>query len=198
MFSFTTSRFLFASTPRNFLWRFNNINLFAASGPLLAARTGKVVHWDDKKLFGFILDDETGDQLFCHKSDLVADGTSTILFLKPEERVSYELAENPKRGPGAKKCVNVTQADGTPFGKGSNAPVALNIRGATGIVCHMKIGSPYGFVSTDTDPDSKIFFHARDVKGGQPLYKGDKVLFDVVPDRWKEGKPRAISLQKIS
>ncbi len=159
--------------------------------------TGTVRAWMENGRFGFVRDDATGKDLYVHHSDLVCDHSRAIVFLKPDERVRYEVANNPARGPDQRKCVKVTQIDGTPFGMASNTPLELNIRGASGVVCFMKIGSSYGFVSTDGDPNSKIFFHARDVIGAEPLYQNERVTFDVVPDKYKQGKPRAISIRKV-
>ena len=172
-------------------------SLFHSTQLLLGTRPGTVLKWDDERLFGFIKDDETGDQYFCHKKDLKVDGSRAIIFLKPEEKVTFDIADNPIRGPGAKKCVNVTQGDGTPFGRATGTPVVMNRRRVSGFVSYMKIGSSFGFLTADDEKESRIFFHARDVKSGHgPLYHRDRVIFDILADEEREGKAKAVLIEK--
>lgn len=163
----------------------------------MPTRKGTVLSWFENRSFGLVQDDETGNSLFCHKNSLIVDGSRSIIFLTPKERVAFDLADNPVKGPNGKKCVNVRREDGTPFGQATGSPMVLNVRGATGAVCFMKIGSSYGFITVDDDPGSKIFFHGKDVKNG-PVYQGDRVVFDLIPDKTKEGKAKAISIMKVA
>ena len=193
------------------LFRFSSSSSFCSASVflrptqlLLGSRPGTVSKWDDQKLFGFITDDETGDQFFCHKKDLRVDGggrSRATISLKPEEKVGFDLAENPIRGPGAKKCVNVTHADGTPFGRGTTtgkpATVVTNRRRVNGFVSYLKIGSSYGFLTADDDKESRIFFHAKDVKNG-PLYHRDRVIFDILADEEREGTAKAVMVEKTT
>jgi CspA family cold shock protein len=56
-------------------------------------KTGKTKWWNDNKGYGFITQDDGGEDVFCHFSALDGEGFKT---LKEGERVEYELAEGPK------------------------------------------------------------------------------------------------------
>jgi CspA family cold shock protein len=61
-------------------------------------KTGKVKFFNEEKGFGFIVDNESGRDIFVHKTGLVDS-------IREDDQVSYELEETPK-GPAA---VNVTK-----------------------------------------------------------------------------------------
>lgn len=66
--------------------------------------TGKVKFWVDDRGFGFIISD-SGPEYFVHRTDLEAPGhcnTEGRLTLSPDERVSFEVVDNPRKGDGKK------------------------------------------------------------------------------------------------
>jgi len=58
--------------------------------------TGKVKFFNQQKGFGFILDDETGKEVFVHVTGLIDK-------IKDDDEVSFEVVED-RRGP---KAINV-------------------------------------------------------------------------------------------
>ncbi|WP_312015131.1 cold shock domain-containing protein [Bradyrhizobium lablabi] len=64
--------------------------------------TGKVKFFTDEKGFGFIMPDDGGPEVFVHRTDLAR----SLNILLSDQRVSYELIDNPRRG-GGKKAANV-------------------------------------------------------------------------------------------
>lgn len=58
--------------------------------------TGKVKFFNDTKGFGFIKNDETGEDIFVHISDL------QVSAIRENDRVQYEVAQG-KKGPNAVK-----------------------------------------------------------------------------------------------
>jgi CspA family cold shock protein len=70
--------------------------------------TGKVKFFADEKGFGFILADG-GSEYFVHRTDLEAPGRCNDdgrLTLVPDERVSFEVVDNPRKA-GGKKAARV-------------------------------------------------------------------------------------------
>ena len=63
--------------------------------------TGIVKWFNDSKGFGFITQDDGGDDVFVHFSSIQGDGFKT---LKEGQKVSYELQQGPK-GPQAANVV---------------------------------------------------------------------------------------------
>lgn len=66
--------------------------------------TGKVKKWVDDRGFGFILAD-TGAEYFVHRTDLEAPGRCNDegrLTLAQDERVSFEIVDNPRKADGKK------------------------------------------------------------------------------------------------
>ena len=61
--------------------------------------TGKVKWFNENKGFGFILQDQGGQDIFVHYSEIKQEGYRT---LNEGETVEYELADSPK-GPQAKE-----------------------------------------------------------------------------------------------
>ncbi len=57
-------------------------------------KTGKVKFFNNEKGFGFIKDDETGKDIFVHKSNLIDS-------IWEDDQVSFEI-EDTDRGPSAK------------------------------------------------------------------------------------------------
>lgn len=55
--------------------------------------TGTVKWFNDSKGFGFIAQDDGGDDVFVHFSSIQGDGFKT---LKEGQKVSYELQQGPK------------------------------------------------------------------------------------------------------
>ena len=52
-------------------------------------KTGKVKFFNDSKGFGFIIDNETGKEIFVHVSGLIDE-------IKEEDEVTFELKEGKK------------------------------------------------------------------------------------------------------
>lgn len=70
--------------------------------------SGNVKKWIDDRGFGFILAD-TGSEYFVHRTDLEAPGRCNEegrLTLAPDERVSFEVVDNPRKT-GGKKAARV-------------------------------------------------------------------------------------------
>lgn len=70
--------------------------------------SGKVKLWVDDRGFGFIVAD-TGPEYFVHRTDLEPPGRCNEdgrLSLEPEERVSFEVVDNPRK-PNGKKAARV-------------------------------------------------------------------------------------------
>ena len=65
--------------------------------------TGRVRWFDAAKGYGFITNDETGEEVFVHFSGIVADGYKT---LEDGQKVTYDLAE----GNRGMQAVNVRVA----------------------------------------------------------------------------------------
>jgi len=65
---------------------------------------GKVKFWRDEQGYGFIATDG-GLEYFVHRTDLEAPGRCNDdgrLTLSPDERVSFEVVDNPRKGNGKK------------------------------------------------------------------------------------------------
>lgn len=68
--------------------------------------TGTVKWFNDEKGFGFIANDEGGDDIFVHFSAIVADGFKT---LKEGQAVTFDIEPDPKNS-SKMRAVNVTAA----------------------------------------------------------------------------------------
>lgn len=69
---------------------------------------GKVKFFDDSRGFGFLLTDK-GNEYFVHRTDLEAPGRCNEdgrLTLEADERVSFEIVDNPRK-PNGKKAARV-------------------------------------------------------------------------------------------
>ncbi len=77
----------------------------------MARRTGNVKWFSNEKGYGFI-EQEDGEDVFVHHSDIQGDGYKT---LKQGETVEYEIIEADK-GPKAQKVVRDEGADGNGAG----------------------------------------------------------------------------------
>ena len=55
--------------------------------------TGTVKWFDERKGYGFVVLDESGEELFVHHSDIKMDGYTT---LKDGQKVEYEIGEGQK------------------------------------------------------------------------------------------------------
>ena len=63
--------------------------------------TGTVKWFSERKGFGFIVPDESGEELFVHHSDIKMDGYTT---LNDGQKVEYEIGEGEK-GPRATNVI---------------------------------------------------------------------------------------------
>ncbi len=63
--------------------------------------TGTVKWFSERKGYGFIVPDESGEELFVHHSDIKMDGYTT---LKDGQKVEYEIGEGEK-GPRATNVI---------------------------------------------------------------------------------------------
>ena len=63
--------------------------------------TGTVKWFSEKKGFGFIVQDDSSDDLFVHHSDIKMDGYTT---LNEGQKVEYEIGEGEK-GPRATNVI---------------------------------------------------------------------------------------------
>lgn len=64
--------------------------------------TGKVKFFSEDRGYGFIMPDANGPEVFVHVSDL----SHPLSALAKDQRISYELVDNPRKGRG-KKAANV-------------------------------------------------------------------------------------------
>ena len=55
--------------------------------------TGTVKWFDERKGYGFVVFDESGEELFVHHSDIKMDGYTT---LNDGQKVEYEIGEGEK------------------------------------------------------------------------------------------------------
>ena len=76
----------------------------ALRGGCRLRHTGKVKWFNENKGFGFILQDDGGQDIFVHYSEIKQDGFRT---LNEGELVEFELADSTK-GPQAKEVVRST------------------------------------------------------------------------------------------
>jgi len=67
--------------------------------------TGTVKFFNDSKGFGFIVQDNGGDDVFVHFRSIQGDGFKT---LAENQKVSYDVEEGPK----GLSAVNVTKLEG--------------------------------------------------------------------------------------
>ena len=79
----------------------------------MARKTGNVKWFSNEKGYGFI-EQEDGEDVFVHHSDIEGDGYKT---LKQDETVEYEIIQADK-GPKAQNVVRIDGAEGN----GSGAP----------------------------------------------------------------------------
>ncbi len=64
--------------------------------------TGTVKWFSERKGYGFIVPDESGEELFVHHSDIKMDGYTT---LKEGQKVEYEIGKGEK-GPRATNVIH--------------------------------------------------------------------------------------------
>ncbi len=78
---------------------------FVAIKVMFDMATGTVKFFNDSKGFGFIVQDNGGDDVFVHFRSIQGDGFKT---LAENQKVSYDVEEGPK----GLSAVNVTKLEG--------------------------------------------------------------------------------------
>ena len=110
----------------------------AAGGgaPLQEKLSGEITKWDDEKGFGFIAPSSGGDDIFCHRTDIIS--TSHRPQLACGMQVQYEMGSGRDRriGVDRPRALSVTNADGTPIAEGA----AMGLGGGT----HSAVARPHG------------------------------------------------------
>ncbi|MDM7829914.1 cold-shock protein [Cellulomonas edaphi] len=126
---------------------------------------GTVRWFDAERGFGFLaLDDEGGEDLFVHASEIVGDDGPRVL--REGQVVEFEIGTG-DRGPQARR-VRVT----------GDHPSGAAL-GLLGTVSWYEPGKGYGFVMPDGG-GAEIFLHSSAIVGGGVVSEGQRVAFLVV------------------
>ncbi|GMI45728.1 hypothetical protein TrCOL_g6912 [Triparma columacea] len=150
--------------------------------------SGTVKWYNVKSGFGFITPDDGSDDIFCHRSSIVADG---VKDLRDGEKVAYDVESD---GEKSKAC-NVTV---TAFNEG-HAPVkprkwpedvSPTAGSQVGTVKWFDVTKGFGFI-TPLNGGDDVFVHKSSVTGtsktGRTLMEGEDVEFKIEVD--EGGKP---------
>eukprot|EP01062_Namystynia_karyoxenos_P044897 TRINITY_DN3319_c2_g1_i1.p2 TRINITY_DN3319_c2_g1~~TRINITY_DN3319_c2_g1_i1.p2 ORF type:complete len:242 (+),score=77.12 TRINITY_DN3319_c2_g1_i1:87-728(+) len=125
------------------------------------SETGKVKKWLADKGFGFITGSD-GVDIFCHARDL---GESSLIEGLP---VTFDVEDD--RDGKKKKAVNVR-------GEGCKVPEKGQYTGTCRSWIHEK---GFGFIKGNHS-ENDVFVHFRNLVGGDMLYEGGEVYYNVVP-----------------
>lgn len=142
---------------------------------------GTVTWYDEDKGFGFITPDSGDADVFVHARAL-ADG---IVALDEGDRVTFDVVAG-DRGPQAR---DVRLVGGSSRGGRAPAPSrggrsdqrrssGAPSRGGEGVVVRYDPERGFGFISPDSGGDD-LFVHVSVLRGGDELYPGDRVRFQV-------------------
>lgn len=169
----------------------------AAPQPVAASdgADGTVSWFDGDKGFGFITPDTGGPDVFVHVREL-AHG---VPDLREGDRITYDVVEG-DRGPQAR---GVRLAGGSaPRGartaptrgrsgprEGSRTPA----RGGRGVVARYDAERGFGFITPDAGGED-LFVHVSVVRGGEELYPGDRVRYQV---RQSDRGPQADRVERV-
>ena len=97
--------------------------------------TGTVVRWNDEKGFGFVVPSGGGDDIFCHRTDIISTGDRPQLARGMQ--VSYEVGSGRD---GRARATEVANVDGTPIAEGA----AMQMGGGThSAVCNPPLLTVY-------------------------------------------------------
>jgi cold shock CspA family protein len=142
---------------------------------------GTVTFFDADKGFGFIVPDAGGEDVFVHVREL----RGGLRELSEGDRLTFEVTAG-ERGPQAR---SVALVGGAPRRPAPAAPArgrserprsstGAPARGGEGVVARYDADRGFGFITPDAGGDD-LFVHASVVKGGEPLYEGDRVRFQI-------------------
>lgn len=140
---------------------------------------GTVTFYDADKGFGFATRDSGGEDVFVHAKELVG-----LTGLSEGDRVTFDVAES-ERGPQARgvRLVGGSARRGAPAGPARGRserprPSGAPARGGEGVVARYDADRGFGFITPDAGGDD-LFVHVSVVRGGEALYEGDRVRFQV-------------------
>ncbi|MBT0994883.1 cold shock domain-containing protein [Cellulomonas sp. DKR-3] len=141
---------------------------------------GTVTFFDADKGFGFIAPDAGGEDVFVHVRTLPAG----VRELAEGDRLRFEVAAG-ERGPQAR---DVQLVGGAPRRSVAAAPArdrharprsaSAPARGGEGVVARYDADRGFGFITPDAGGED-LFVHVSVVRGGEPLYEGDRVRYQV-------------------
>ena len=94
-------------------------------GPPEGQLTGEIKNWNDEKGFGFVVPSGGGDDIFCHRTDIISTGDRPQLARGMQ--VSYEVGSGRD---GRARATEVANVDGTPIAEGA----AMQMGGGGGSV----------------------------------------------------------------
>jgi cold shock CspA family protein len=146
---------------------------------------GTITFYDADKGFGFATRDTGGEDVFVHAKELVG-----ATALAEGDRITFSVAESDRgpqargvrlvggaarRGPSAGPARGRTERPRSSAGpRSSGAPA----RGGQGVVARYDADRGFGFITPDAGGDD-LFVHVSVVRGGEALYEGDRVRFEV-------------------
>lgn len=165
---------------------------------------GTVSWYDEDKGFGFIVPDAGGPDVFVHVRAL-ADG---LPVLDEGDRVAFDTVDS-ERGPQARdvRLVGGMPPRGGPGVAPRGGPASSTTRprsghressgaparGGEGVVARYDVERGFGFISPDSG-GADLFVHVSVIRGGEELYPGDRVRFQV---RQSDRGPQADRVERV-